>query len=501
MQTARRFALRNLLSLIAAAVLLLGSAASAFAQATPDASPTAAGAGPALGDAVVLHDSSGNETIQIAVTELVDPDDALENADRGFHWVGIEVVVANPSDADFEFNAFSITIVDGEGFVYNAGFSSRPTEDTESRPDFSSSTIPADGSASGWLFFQVINDATPAWIVFNDGFGSQQFAVLANLTGDAIEEGAETPFYDASAEEIGTVSVDEIITDFQSTDSSITPTRGMMAVGVVLTLTSTGATELQPNTYSFYLVDDFGYMYFPTYYFRGEESTSQYPDFPTDPLTAGSSATGIVLYEIPRDAAISYITYSPDYTQLYLLAQPGPGSTVSGDTLTPVTVPTSDSGDVDEETPEPTVATGDTGDTGGEETGECVGVTDWGTATSENASFINEIFADTESIADVEPDELRDAADQMRDAAEEQENIETPEIAQDLNDAVVKMLNVYADLFEDAADRLDDGDDPADIEADLSENPAFGNVITDLFSEVLDLGEACPNSDLGDFLG
>jgi hypothetical protein len=130
MQTARRFALRNLLSLIAAAVLLLGSAASAFAQATPDASPTAAGAGPALGDAVVLHDSSGNETIQIAVTELVDPDDALENADRGFHWVGIEVVVANPSDTDFEFNAFSITIVDGEGFVYNAGYSSRPTEDT-----------------------------------------------------------------------------------------------------------------------------------------------------------------------------------------------------------------------------------------------------------------------------------------------------------------------------------------------------------------------------------
>jgi hypothetical protein len=501
MQTAQRLAWRNLLSLVAVVMLLLGSATTALAQATPDASTPGSDAGPALGDAVVLHDSSGDETIQIAATQLVDPDEALENADRGFHWVGLEVVVDNPTDADVDFNVYSITLVDAEGFVYNTGYGSRSSEDTESRPDFSASTIPAGEAASGWLFFQVINDATPAWIVFNDGFGSQQFAVLANLTGEAIEEGAETAFYDSSAEEIGTVSVDEIITDFQSTDSSITPTRGMMAVGVVVTLASTGSVDLQPNTYSFYLVDDFGYMYFPTYYFRSDESTSEYPDFPADTLAAGSSATGIILYEIPRDAAISYVTYSPDYTQLYIVAQPGPGSTVSGDTLTPVAAPTGEADDTGDNTAIAEETPDDSTDTGGEETGECVGVTDWAAATSANASFISDLFADVESIGDIDPDDLRDAADQVRDAVDEQESLEAPAVAQDLNDAVIAMLNLYADLFDDAADRLENGDDPADIEADFGNNPEFGTVLNDLFSATTDLGEACPDSDLGDFLG
>lgn len=495
MQTAHGFAWRNLLSLVAVVMLLLGSATTALAQATPDAASTAGGeAGPALGDAVLLHNSSGDETLQIAITQVVDPDKAPENADRGFHWVGLEVVVDNPTDADTEFNAYAITIVDAEGFVYSPGYGSRPTNDMDSRPDFTDSTIPAGEAASGWLFFQVINDATPAWIVFNDSFSSQQFAVLANLTGEAVAEGAETAFYDSSAEEIGTVSVDEIITDFQKSDATISPTRGMTAVGVVFTIASTGSVDLQPNTYSFYVVDELGYMYYPTYYYRSDASTTQYPDFPTDTLAPGSDATGIVFYEIPRDAQVSYITYSPDYTQLYIVAQPGPGSTVSGDTLTPVAAPTGDETDIDEETPD------DSADTGGEETGECVGVSDWAAATSANASFINDLFADVESIGDVDPDELRDAADQIRDAIDEQENIETPAVAQDLNDAVISMLNLYADLFDDAADRLDSGDDPADIEADLENNPDFTNVITDLFSAMTALGESCPDSDLGDFL-
>ena len=82
MQTDRRFASRNLLSLLAAVMLLLGSATSVLAQATPEASPTAEGAGPNVGDTIVLHDTNGDETLQIAAIDLVDPDKSVEGADR-----------------------------------------------------------------------------------------------------------------------------------------------------------------------------------------------------------------------------------------------------------------------------------------------------------------------------------------------------------------------------------------------------------------------------------
>ena len=504
MHTSHRFAWRGLLSLIAILMLLLGSAGAAMAQATPDASPEADLAGPALGDAVVLYDTGGDEIMQVAVTQLVDPDDEVESADRGFHWVGIEVVVSNSSDRDVDFNAYAITVVDAEGFVYNSGFASRTSEDYEARPDFASSTVPAGESASGWLFYQVINDAAPAWILFNDSFGSQQFAVLANLTGEAVEDGAAVPFYDASAEEIGTASVDEIVTNFEETDSSIAPARGMTTVGVMVTITNSGTADLQPNSFAFYLIDDLGFLYYPNFYFRSEESLAQYPDLPTDPVPTGGEASGLVLYEIPSDATVSFITYQPDYTQFYILAQPGPGSTVSGDTLTPVAAPTSeddDDGGFDEETPEATEDDDGFGDTGGEETGECVGVTDWSDATGENIAFLNEMFADVESIAEVSPDDLRDAADEISDAIDAQGNLDTPDVAQPSQDAVVAVLTLYADLFEEAADRLDEGDDPEDIQDDLDNNPEFETVINDLFSSTGELAEACPDSDLDGLFG
>ena len=496
MQIDRRFASRNVLSLLAVVMLLLGSATSVFAQATPEASPSAEGAGPNLGDAIVLHDTSGEETIQIAATDLVDPDKAVENADRGFHWVGVEVVVSNPTDADIEFNSYAVTVVDGEGFAYNNGYASRSSDDMETRPDFSESTVPAGGAISGWLFYQIVNDATPAWIVYNDSFNAQQFAVLANLEGATIEDGAETPFYDSNAAEIGTVTVDDIITDFQKSDSEITPARGMTTVAVALTIAATGKTDLQPNSYSFSIVDDFGFLYYPQFYFRSEQSTTQYPDLPTDTLTAGSDASGVVLFEIPKDAQISYVTYAPDYTQFYLLAQPGPGSTVSGDTLTPVANPTSSN--TGEDTP---VATEDTGSTGGQETGDCVGVSDWAKATEEILTPISDVLNGSDSLNDVNPGDLRDAANQMRDAADAQAGVETPEIAQNANTAIVDMLNGFAGFYDDIADRLDKGDSPEDIQADLENDPALEKLFTPFVTELTTLMTSCPDSDLSGIFG
>jgi hypothetical protein len=495
----RNTSLRFLLSLLTAFVLLLGSTSSIFAQATPDASPTAGGAGPALGDAVVLSDSSGDPALQVAVTTLTDPDKAVQNSDRGFHWIGIEVVVNNPTSADIEFNAYSISVVDEQGFIYYGSYGSRDSDDTTARPDFNASTVPAGGSVSGWLFYQLINDATPAWIIFNDSFSTQQFVVLANLEGQKIADGDKVTFYDANAEEVGNVSVDQIITDFQKSDSSITPNRGMTAVGVLVTITNTGTADLDAGSATFYLVDDLGFQYYPQFYFRSDASTAQYPDLPSDAITAGSSATGLISFEIPKDASVSYITFQPDYQQFYIVAQPGKGSTVSGDTLTPVAVATDDStsDDVfDEGTPDET----DDSTNGGTETGDCVGVMDWSQAVSDAATELGDLDVLSGSFEDVSPGDLRDAADKLGDLADTVDGIDHPEIANDASDATIELFQAYESALNDAADSLDNGDSPADVEAALGNDSRLTQSFTDFSSAIGELTSSCPDSGLDGIL-
>ena len=490
---------RSFIALAMALMLVLSSAVGVLAQATPEADDTAGEAGPALGDAVVLFDSRGDELLQIAVTEMVDPDDAIEGADRGFFWVGIQVVVSNSSDSDVDFNAYAIQLVDEQGFIYNQGFASRDDEDYTARPDFTESTVPAGEAISGWIFYQVVNGATIDWIVFSDPFSAQQFAVLANLAGQTVEDGAQVPFYDAGGDEVGTSSVDEIVTEFEDVDSEVSPPRGSTVVGVSVTIENTGTDDVQPSSSSFLLVDDLGYVYYPAFYFRGEESLAQYPEFTGDVVAAGDAVTGYVLFEIPGDAEVAYVVFQPDFSQAYIIAQPGEGSTVSGEELTPV--PNGDTGD---DTGDDTgTDTGDTGDDTGDDTGngdvvesgECVGVKAWSDTTQQNLDILNQ-FEDVDSLADVEPGELRDAADQLRDTADEQANLDTPEIAQEANDAVIDMLNAFADLFDEAADRLDDGDDPADIEADFENNETFNTSFETFFTAFTELSTACPDSTI-----
>ena len=488
----RTASLRFALSLFMAFMLMAGSTVSIFAQATPEASGSG---GPALGDAVVIPDANGDPALQIAVTELNDPDDNATGADRGFHIVSAQVVVNNPTDADVEFNSYAIQLIDGEGFVASQAFISRDSADYDARPDFSESTVPAGESITGWLFYQVINGAETAWIVYSDSFVNQQFVVLANIDGTELQEGDALPFYDADAEEAGTISVDEIIMDFQKVDPSVDVDRGSTAVAINVTVENTGTSAL-PNMPTFYLVDDFGFQYYQTYSFRDAEGTD-YPDLPSDPPAPGESISGVVIFNIAKGAEVSYVLAQPDYTQLYIVAQPGEGSVVSGDTLTPVAVATTSDDDVDVDPTEE--ATDDTGSTG-EETGDCVGVNDWGNDVADELA----VFEDNEtlngSLADADPNDIHDAADQIRDAANAIEDLDAPEVGQDAEDAMVTFINGYADAIDDAADRIDDGENADDVQNAIFTDPDFLATYSSLTDTLDALDSVCPDSHVSDLL-
>lgn len=481
---------RGVMSLFLALLLMVGSLGSVFAQATPEAGSEG---GPAIGDTVVLFDSSGDEAVHVAVTTVNDPDEDVDDGQRGFHWVGVEVVFENVGEKAYQPNAYGIQLIDGEGFSYTLGFASRSSEDYDARPDLSGNEIAPGDTDSGWLFFEVINGAEAAWVVLNDAYGTQQFAVLANLTGAVIEDGDAVPFFNSNAEEIGTITVDEIILGFEDVDSSVEPERGFTTVGVNVTIENTGEDAFEPNNYAFYVVDDLGFQYYPAYYFRDDAGLEAYPDLSVEPVEPGDSVSGIILFDVTSESTVNYVLYTPDYTQLYIIAQPGEGSVVTGDTVEPVVVPTSDDS-TDDDT--------DDNANAGEETGECVGVTDWANATGENVSVLNELEAlNGDSIEDIDPEDVRDAAEAFEDAAAAQEDVDVPAAAEPLNDAILDFLNAYADVYTDVADRLEAGDDPADIEADYENDESLSAVYETIFNEMTALSMACPASDVSNALG
>lgn len=504
--------LARLLTTLVALALLLSTALPALAQqdatpeaspTTPGASPTAAGSGPQVGDAVVLFTQNGKEEAQVAVTELTDPFTAAESeAQRGFHYVQAEIVVENLSDAAYEFNPYALTLVDDAGFAYQATFASRSAEDTAARPDFQANAIEPGQTSSGVLFFEVVDDAAVALVVLSDGF--ERFTVLVDQRPAAPAEGEAVSVYDNDGDEIGAVAVDRIVTGLEDTDPDVSVDRGQTAVAVVLTATNTGDLPLVSPGVNIRVVDEFGVASFPIFAFRSEESMAELPDFPTDDIAPGDSATGAVVFALPTDAVVTYVLYQPEFTRLTIVGQPGEGSVVSGDALEPVAVPTQASTDgepvdaptevsVDDEPTE--TATG--GETPVALTGDCGDLQAWVDATEETLAPVSDIQALNSDTPDA--GQFREDAAALRDAADAQADVDTPEIAQGGQEALVAFLGAYADVLDDGADRLDAGDDMAAIFASFAEGD-FADAVEAVDAATTALQTTCPDVDFGDLV-
>ncbi len=233
------------------------------------------------------------------------------------------------------------------------------------------------------------------------------------------------------------------------------------------------------DSYSVSLIDDLGFRYRPVYLSRADANEGDYPNFPNDPIAAGDSASGVVLFEIPSGATVNFLIYQPDRSQLYVIAQPGEGSITTGTTIEPAATATA-------------VAPSE----------DCDGIDAWVESSRDNINAINEIsFINEDSIASVEPDELREGATVLRDAAAAQEALDVPVAAEALNEAILSFLNTYADGFEEAADRVEAGEDPVDVDADLDERAEFGDVLNELFEASTALETACPDADLDSLFG
>ena len=144
---------------------------------------------------------------------------------------------------------------------------------------------------------------------FVSQIGSPARAKQASPGGVAVLSNSGDPF--------ATVSVDAIADPFDGYDSSSPPPRGFRYVMLTVSITNETEVPIQPYPYAVSVVDQDGFLAQSTYVYRTDTTV---PDFPSDMIEPGATATGALFFQVLASSKLAEIVYEPDYSQLYLLA-------------------------------------------------------------------------------------------------------------------------------------------------------------------------------------
>lgn len=483
---------RSLTLLIAVLTVLMGTITTVSAQ---DATPTAGATGGA-----VIYGADGQPEAEAVVHSVIDPFedyDPSSSPDRGMHFVAAIVTISAVAERTVDVSSFSFYLVDTEGFSYPVTFLFRTTESTNALPDFNGGTIEPGQSMSGAMFFQVVDGAAPALIYYQPSF--DRVVTLTDLRDAAVAEGDAVEVIDAGGRPFATMTVEETIIPVEDYETSSAPKRGFEFAGVNVTIENTGETDLEVDPFTFTLVDDLGFSYTAYGAFRTADGEAAMPSLQSTTLAAGESVTGLLTYSVLAGTKPGFVYYAPSFDRQVRLAEYGDAQAPAptGDmpdfpAVDPGTDPgTSDPGTDEPGTDEPVTVTEG-----------CEGVIEWGTAT---IATLGESFGVFDFVSGIESGdfssldaaEVRTGAETMAGAAETQGNIDTPEVAQDAQDALIAFYTDGASKLEALADAIEGGD-----EAEISAAGAAFMDVMAAFDEGSDLAntfdaltEACPELD------
>lgn len=466
---------------------------------TDDATPSTDESG-----AVTIYGSDGEPAGEIVVEAIVDPFEDFDpsfSPRRGFYYVMAGITVT-AGDAALEANAYNFSLVGAEGFVYTTTFAYRSTEDTDALPDFTGGTIEAGQSLSGVIFFEVLNGTTAAYITYQPTY--EMMITIADLRDAPVAEGDTVEYISNSNQPLATFTVDELISPLEDYESNYAPDRGFEYAGAVMTIENTGSAPLEIEPFNFQLVDAQGFIFYTSYAIRTDDAEAEVPTLASAELAAGETVTGVLVFEVLAGTEVGLIYFTPSFDRQIRLAEygdqqaPAPSDSPDDIPVNPNPGTTGSDDDDPAETPEP-----DETPVPQASDEECEPVLEWGEATIIQIEALNIAYEAvipglTGEALDV--DAVRDAADTVADAADEQADIDTPDLAEDANDALIALLDEAASALDDIADAVEAGDDAA-IDAAVE---AFFEIGTDegpgsINQTFEDLSEACPALDeLGD---
>ena len=415
---------------------LLVSMLAPFAAAARQGTPVATTAGPSIGTAVPFIGSEGGKVGELTVTEIVDPfldyDANYATPQHGHHFALLTVTVANTGTRPLTVDPFAFVVVDSDGYVLRPAYLARPGG--VAVPDLVYSDVAPGDAVTGAVGFQVLNGVTIERVLFSPDYS--RMVTLVDLRPAPTPVGATTPFVGPEGDEIGQVTVNQIIDPFQDYDPSTPPQRGNRYVLIDVTIANTGTRSLRADSGQFLLVDREGFVASPTYVALADPSLTE---FPYGDLPSGALQSGVIGFQTLVGTEVAAVIFAPTSERHLVVAEPSV-AVPAGDLTTPA-VPT----EVTPTTPPVTDADA------------CAGLEAWVASTRERAQRIGDVLTAVGSTMEsaptqIDPAPVRQAAAEIAALAEEQRASSPPPAGEPLNALLADTYEKFSSALSSLAD-------------------------------------------------
>lgn len=259
--------------------------------------------------------SSGQSNLPLSITILdtIDPvtpqTDATPTPDK--HLVGVHIVVENRSDVPQIITPYGITLVDGDGFVYDAD----DTYTSHSQPYLIITDLLPGERADGWVFYSVKDGASPAKLKVNDAItgavrGTVDFAASgSNPSWSMVAPPDGLPTLNQESTFKGySMTVLKLVdpAPLHEFYEIARPKSRVVALEIVVRNNS----RSEPLTVAparLHLVDDHGFVYSSAF------GATSLDELPTVDLATGEATQGHVSFEVPEGYTPSYVRFAPDW--------------------------------------------------------------------------------------------------------------------------------------------------------------------------------------------
>jgi hypothetical protein len=226
--------------------------------------------------------------------------------ESGKKLVAVEIIVGNVSSEILGVNPLKATLVDGDGFTYQAELAARDGQ-------IATCDLSPGEKVRGWIAFEIPEGATGASIKYAvESFGSK--VLQASLTRppegyvpstEALSVGPPRPHSRRGdvVEQYG-YSLSAIATEDPTTPGMFYEAQaGCKLVAVEIVVGNVSGETLGVNPLKAALVDSGGFVYHP-------ELAGRDGQIATVDLNAGEKARGWVAFSIPQDATPASIKYT-----------------------------------------------------------------------------------------------------------------------------------------------------------------------------------------------
>ncbi len=393
---------------------------------------------PGIGEAVPIYSVDGNQIGTITINEIIEPFEDYDQSyspQRGYHWVALDVTIANTSQRAFEADPYDLQVVDTEGYISTQSSMYLGESSTVTLFEYTDALAPGT-DVSGLVTFEVYSGSAISRVLYTPAY--EVLATVADLRTEQVAAGTPVSIIGTSGSEVARVTVNGVGDPFDAYDEYSAPTRGSRYVAFDVTVVNTGSRTLSTSPNDFSATDDLGFLLERPYV------TSTDPgmvNFDYIDLAPGEEQRGAIYFQVLEGIPVIQLTYGDGYDMNTVVADLALGAPAI--VAQPTAVPVASSPD-------------------------CEGLVDWGI---EFSARITSAVALTDTFDDVEPEDLdpvalRDASEQLAVLAQETRDATVPVAAQEINTYFAEdFYQAMADATALIAESLETGNQQGALDA------------------------------------